>query len=120
MERLEFAVDIEGWKTFYRTKFLGEKEKLFAFTSLIEGTCQFKLGVLFPEMKKAVEKLDEKEFEPILKEINKLAKRVVKTQELSKDAKKYALMWAIKEILMASGLKIAPEKRALKSTLKKI
>ena len=120
MERLEFIVDIEGWKSFYRTKFSGDKEKLFAFTSLVEGTCQMKLGALFPKMKEVVETLDEKEFEPVLKEVNKLAKRVVKAGEVSKDFKKFALMWATKEILMKSGLKLCPEKREIKSTLKKI
>ena len=120
MERLEFIVEIEGWKSLYRARYTGDKEKLLAFTALVEGTTQMKLGAFFPEMKKAVSEQDVSKLEDFVKEINKLAKRVVKAGGIGKDFKKFAEQWAVRELLQAAGLKISPEKREIKAALKKI
>ncbi|MBR9690046.1 MAG: hypothetical protein GOV01_04075 [Candidatus Altiarchaeota archaeon] len=117
METASFSVNTEDWKTVYKMKYDGNKEKMLAFASLIEGTIQTKIGFMFPEMK--VEPLGE-EFEPLIKELTKRAKKVVKTAEISKNYKPFAVMWAVSEMLTQSGLKIFPEKKDLRKILKRI
>ncbi len=117
MERAEFIVEADGWKTFYRMRYDGKREKLLAFSSLVEGTTHKKVGDLFPELKPSV---DVRAFESLAKEVSKLAKKVVKGAGVSKDYSKFAEMWAAREILAAAGLKLVPESRDLKKILKKI
>ena len=101
-------------------KYDGEKERLLAFAALVEGTIQEKIGDLFPEMKSALPDFDPASFEPAIKEVNKLARKAVKEAGLKGDAKKFATMWAVREVLMNAGLGIAPEKKKLRGILKKI
>lgn len=117
MERVEFTVEADGWKTFYKMKYDGKKEKLIAFSSLVEGTTHKKVGDLFPELKQGV---DVKGLEPLAKEVTKLAKKMVKQAGIDKDYAPFAEMWAARELLTAAGLKLVPEGNKLKSILKRI
>ena len=117
MERAEFTVEADGWKTFYKMRYDGKKDKLLAFSSLVEGTIQKKIGDVFPEL---MPKADTTALEPLVKEVSKLAKKVVKDAGIDKDYKQFAEMWVAHELLMQAGLLLVPEKKKLKSILKRI
>jgi|GEM_PF-3467091 len=118
MESASFIVETSDWKSLFKMRYDGKKEKLMAFGSLVEGTVHYKIGDLFPELKKSVE--PRAEIEEKAKELASLARKAVKAAGIEKDYKKFAGMWVIAEALQASGVKIFPEKKELKSILKKI
>lgn len=114
MERAEFIVDAEGWKTFYRMKYKGEPKELLAFSALVNGTVQEKVENLFPEMMEELPDLKE-ELEPLVKKVTKHAKKVAKKTGLKKDYRKFARMWAAREILQEAGLELVPNTKGSKA-----
>lgn len=120
MECAEFVVKSEEWTNFYRMSYDGDRRRLLAFSSLVEGTIQEKLGVLFPELDAEVKNIDLTSLEPFVKEITSKSKKIAKLAGLDKKYKGFAEMWVARELLMAAGLNIVPEKKKLRGILKKI
>jgi hypothetical protein len=122
MERAEFIVDADGWKTFYRMKYDGSPERLLAFSALVAGTVHQKVGDLYPDMAEAVGGVEAEQFKEAAKAVAKLARKAAKEAGVGKDYQKFAEMWAACTILEEAGLKLVPDTKGHKSKkiLKKI
>lgn len=120
MERAEFIVETGPWKNFYKMSYNGDRSRMLAFSSLVEGTIQEKLGVLFPELEAEVKNTNLSTLEPFVNELTTKSKKIAKLAGLDKKYKGFAEMWVARELMMAAGLKIVPEKKELRKILKKI
>jgi len=117
MEKAEFAVDTRDWKTFYRMSYDGNKEKLWKFAFLVDGTIHLKLEKLNPELKEIAKKIAGEFRADVLKEIEKKVKAELKGVEVPR---KLAEMWVLREVLSQLGLKTYPDLKQLKGILKEI
>ncbi|MBR9680372.1 MAG: hypothetical protein GOU98_00940 [Candidatus Altiarchaeota archaeon] len=119
METASFIVETSDWKSLFKMRYDGNTEKLLAFGALVEGTIHYKMGDLFPNLKKEVESLTP-EIEDVVKQFASIARKAIKNAEISKDYRGFAKLWVVAELLNKSGLQIFPEKKELRKILKRI
>ena len=120
MDNAEFTVNTSDWKVFYKMKYDGEKSRLIAFSTLVDGTCLFATTQLEPAVEVAAQALAEDfgELEEQLAKMARAARKHLKKQGLSKDP--YLEMAVLRTALQQLGAKTALEKKELKKSLKKL